>query len=268
MVIYGFEALKTFNNNVWHHYGFKKNPLDPTPIGISAEDRTLLVGRDQQTKQFQRLASNGHGIIVIEGNIGVGKTSFVNSMQYDLKENKFLSTYNTIEITEAMEPASMLLSSLSNMVYSLEKDVTVSTLIKPLKEGKRLVDTTLEKGLGGSISILGTGGGLQTSPTVIQPQVNPLSTIMQKFDAWTGDVVERYNYRAASITVDNFDRLSTKNMIEFMNRSRDIVLLRPNMLWVLVGPKGMFSVMEEKAPRVSEVVTGQPIVISSLSLKV
>ena len=190
-------------------------------------------------------------------------------MQYDLKANKFLSTYNTIEITEAVEPASMLLSSLSNMVYSLEKekDASVSTLIKPLKEGKRLVDTTLEKGLGGSISILGTGGGLQTSPTVIQPQVTSLSTIMQKFDAWTNDVVERYHYRAAAMTVDNFDRLSTKNMIEFMNRCRDTVLLRPNVLWVLVGPKGMFSIMEEKAPRVSEVVTGQPIVISPLSLK-
>lgn len=190
-------------------------------------------------------------------------------MQYDLKANNFLSTYNTIEITEAVEPTSMLLSSLSNMIYSLEKEKNEAStsLAKPLKEGKRLVDITLEKGLGGSISILGTGGGLQTSPTVIQPQATPLSTIIQKFDAWTNDAVERYHYRAAAITVDNFDRLSTKNMIEFLNRGRDTVLLRPNMLWILVGPKGMFNELEEKAPRVSEIVTGQPIVISPLSLE-
>ena len=95
-------------------------------------------------------------------------------MQHDLKLNKFLSTYNTIEITETTEPSNMLLSSLSNMVYSLEKeqDPTVSKLIAPLKEGKRLVDTTLEKGWGGRLSILGTGGGLQASPAVIQPQIN------------------------------------------------------------------------------------------------
>lgn len=89
---------------------------------------------------------------------------------------------------------------------------------------------------------------------------------MQKFDAWTREVVERYHYRAAAITANNFDRLPTMNMVEFMNRSRDTVLLRPNMLWILAGPVGMFSIMEDKAPRVSEVVTGRPIVVSPLSL--
>ncbi len=256
-------------HDVWAHLGFTGNPLDPTPLGISDQDRKLLVGRENELQQFMTLSSNIHGVIIIEGNIGVGKTSFVNAAQHDLLKKQFLPSHQTIEVTEATEPSSLILSTLSNLIYSLEKihGSDACTKNPSLKEAKNLVTSTIQSGWGGQISILGTGGGIQRQQTVIHPPAQVLTTMIQKFDEWTQAINREYSHKASIVPINNFDRLSEQELVELMNRYRDLVLQRPNLLWVLIGSIGLFNTLENQARRVSEIVTGQPIILRPLSLR-
>jgi len=257
------------NQDVWSRFGFRANPLDPTPLGISDDDRQLLVGREDELHQFLTLSSNIHGIILVEGNIGVGKTSFVNAAQHDLAKKGFLPSHQTIEVAETTEPSNLILSSLSNLIYSLEKTHGPDACKKdpPLQDGKQLVASTVQSGWGGQISILGIGGGLQRQQTVTTPPAPVLTTMIQKFDEWVNSAVQKHSYKAGIVPINNFDRLSDQELLELVNRSRDLILLRPNILWVLIGKIGMFNMLENQARRVSEIITGQPIVLHPLPLK-
>jgi len=254
--------------DVWKHFGFTGNPLDPRPLGISDLDRQLLVGRDAELRQFMVLSSNLEGAIVVEGNIGVGKTSFVNAAQHDLAEKGFLPSHQTIEVGETTDPSNLILSSLSNLVYSIEKAHGSNACMKDnsLKQGKQLVASTMQGGWGGQLTVLGFGGGLQRQQTVTAPHAPVLATMTQQLDAWMTAARQKYSYKSGITVVNNFDRLADQELVELLNRSRDLVLLRPNMLWVLIGKIGMFSTLETQARRVSEIVTGQPIVLSPLPL--
>jgi hypothetical protein len=256
------------SEDVWKHFGFTGNPLDPRPLRISDHDRQLLVGRDPELHQFTALSSNLQGVIIVEGNIGVGKTSFVNSIQHDLDRKGFLPSHQTIEVGETTEPADLILSSLSNLVYSLEQAHGQNACAKDnaLKQGKQLVATTMQGGWGGQFSILGTGGGLQRQQTVTVPAAPVLTTLTLQLDAWMNAACQKYSHKSGIVVIDNFDRLSDQELLKLLNRSRDVVLLRPNILWVLIGKIGTFTTLETYARRVSEIMTGQPIVLKPLPL--
>jgi hypothetical protein len=257
------------DQGVWQHFGFRSNPLDPRPLAVSHQDRGLMVGRDQENRKFAALSSNDHGVIIVEGNIGVGKTSFVNAAQYDLSKRGFLPSHQTIEVRENMEPSNLVLSALSNLVYSLEmsKGRDANTKDLALREGKQLVANTVKGGWGGQLSILGTGGGVQKQETVEQAPTIIINTAVQKLDQWIERAKEKFSYRAGIVVINNLDRLLDHELIELLNRARDVALLRPDILWTLTGKVGTFTTIEAQARRVSEIITGQPILLNPLTLE-
>ncbi|OLD55945.1 hypothetical protein AUI46_02890 [archaeon 13_1_40CM_2_52_13] len=261
--------MTSLDQGVWQHFGFRSNPLDPRPLSVSHQDRELMVGRDQENRKFAALSSNDHGVIIVEGNIGVGKTSFVNAAQYDLSKRGFLPSHQTIEVRENMEPSNLVLSALSNLVYSLElakgRDANMKDL--SLREGKQLVANTVKGGWGGQLSILGTGGGVQRQETIEQAPTIIINTALQKLDKWIERAKEKFSYRAGIVVINNLDRLLDQELVELLNRARDVALLRPNILWTLIGKVGTFTTIEGQARRVSEIITGQPILLNPLSLE-
>ena len=108
-------------------------------------------GNIEELKQLKTITSGSSGgISIVEGEIGVGKTSFVNIFQYDKLDNdKFLPSYENIEITET-DPTNFMLSVLSNMISNLEQVVERKLLMKydEYKNAKMFVDTTIESGSG------------------------------------------------------------------------------------------------------------------------
>lgn len=260
--------------NIWEDLGFTGNPYDQRALAITPEDRKLLINRTGELQALSTLANAGKGIIIVEGGIGVGKTSLVNAMQHDLlhqKKNKILPSFQKIELTkDNTEPKNFILSTFSNMIFSLEK-LTDTDLIKRggiLKEGKLLVAQTIQSGLSGNLQAFGFGAGISRSSTANPPAAVTLPTILNTMDKWSEYVLRNTEYDGpAVIPVNNMDILDDQAIVEFLNSMRDTMVDRPNILWVLIGRKGLFSLLESKARRVSEIITGQPVVLSPLSLQ-
>ncbi len=76
--------------NLWERYGFTGNPFDTRALSLSSEaplsiknaylERPADVDADNLMTNFLR--NPGGGRILVEGNAGVGKTTFVNRHRY------------------------------------------------------------------------------------------------------------------------------------------------------------------------------------------
>lgn len=259
--------------NMWEDLGFTGNPYDQKALSVTPEDRKLLINRTIELQTLSTLANAGKGIIIVEGGVGVGKTSLVNAMQYDLlhqKKNKILPSFQKIELTQDnIEPKNFILSTFSNMIFSLEK-LTNTDLAKQsgiLREGKLLVAQTVQYGLAGNLQAFGFGAGISKSPSVNPPAAVTLPSILNTMDKWVQYVSKNTDYDGpAVIPVNNMDVLDDQEIVAFLNSMRDTLIDRPNMLWILIGRKGLFSLLESKARRVSEIITGQPVILQPLSL--
>jgi hypothetical protein len=87
-------------------------------------------------------------------------------------------------------------------------------------------------------------------------------------DRWIQHVSKNTLYDGpVVIPVNNMDILEDDDILSFLNSMRDTMIDRPNTVWVLIGRKGLFSMLESEARRVSEIITGQPVVLEPLSLQ-
>jgi hypothetical protein len=76
--------------NLWERYGFRDNPFDTRALSLSPGSllsvADAFVGRAMTSPESNLmtnfLRSSGGGRVVVEGDVGVGKTTFVN---YHLK---------------------------------------------------------------------------------------------------------------------------------------------------------------------------------------
>lgn len=75
---------------IWSRYGFRGNPFDTAALSASAGAllpvSKAIVGRDMESTESKMLSgvlrSGGGGRAVVEGDVGVGKTTFVNYHRY------------------------------------------------------------------------------------------------------------------------------------------------------------------------------------------
>src|SRR5688572_22714477 len=69
--------------SLWQRLGFGENPYFTTPIQVDAEGLELFVGRGSEIRRLiSKWDEKERSITVVGGNIGTGKTSFLNVCQY------------------------------------------------------------------------------------------------------------------------------------------------------------------------------------------
>ena len=257
-------------DSFWEELGLTDNPYDPRPLTISKEGRKLFVGRNKELSQLNSLVSGKKGgIVIIEGNVGVGKTSFVNIFQHDKwKKNKYLPSFEKIGLVENVDSVNFMLSVFSNMIHNLERaDNTDAYKRHPIhKQAKSLIATTIEKGYGGQFSVLGTGGGISQQKSISQPVAIVLPSIVDMMNKWIQFVIDKMGYPAILVPIDNLDIIQESGIVEFLNRMRDTLIERSSVWWILIGKIGLFSLLERETHRVSEIITGKPIILQPLTL--
>ncbi|PKK85251.1 MAG: hypothetical protein CVT48_06285 [Thermoplasmata archaeon HGW-Thermoplasmata-1] len=259
-------------SDIWQEFGFKSNPYNPMPLKLTEEDARLFVGREKEAREFETIISSMKGgAMIVEGRIGVGKTSFVNIQEYRIwkgraKTPRLLPTFETILLTEETDAVTFMLSSLSNALYALmkihgEKKIKRNPVFK---EALTMISQTLQTSFGLQAAAAGFGGGITKSVTITSPLATVMPTILSMTDGFVSEL-RRSGYEGVIIRVNNIDTLNERVVIEFLSQIRDIALVRPGLIWVLMGSEGLFSSIEKNMRRVSEIITGTPVLIKPLS---
>jgi hypothetical protein len=253
------------------HYGFKRNPYDPSPLGLEEEDSELFVGREKEGLGFRAfLESFDRGALLVEGGTGVGKTSFVNVQEFrsgtGAHPGKLLPTQQPIQLASTLSPTEFLLSVVSNVLSSLQKEIPKVERSVAYRKLSLAVTQSLIKTRGWEVSVAGFGAGTSSEVVVSNPLLVLLPAVSQLADS-AARLAQESGYGRIVVNVNNLDVVDPQALISFLDLTRDLTLTRSSFLWVFIGPVGIRSLIAQRTRRVSELIRTDPILLPPLSLK-
>jgi hypothetical protein len=253
------------------HYGFHRNPYDPSPLGVEEGDSELFVGRSKEGLVFRTfLESFDRGALFVEGGVGVGKTSFVNVQEYrsgrGAVPRSLLPTRQPIQLASTLSPTEFLLSVLSNVLNSLQRTIPRVERAPRFRKLSSAVAQSIVKTRGWEVSAAGFGGGITTDATVSNPLLVLLPAVSELLDE-AAKLATEFGYHRLAVNVNNLDVIDGRTLVSFLDITRDYTLTRAPFLWIFIGPIGSRAMVAQRSRRVSELVRSDPIWLPPLTLK-
>jgi len=270
--------------NLWERFGFRDNPFDTRALSLSTNAllpiTKAFVGRDEESEE-SRVMTNffrnpGGGRVVVEGDVGVGKTTFVNYHRYLWEKeakDKLLTPASEISVFSTWTAQEFLISALGSLVnrFMLLKGEEWVHKHKLLSKIASLTHVYIEQNLqmSGNLTLFGFGGGggfgKETqihTPNVAIPQL--LDYLNQ-----LGDVVREEGFCGVILHFDNLELISYRDpegLRRFFDEIRDL-LQTPGFYFVFVAPTGFFQEIIVPLERVRSIFFGQPIYLPPLMLE-
>jgi hypothetical protein len=257
--------------NLGSHYGFHRNPYDPSPLAIESGDSDLFIGREKEGLLFRTfLESFDRGAIFVEGGTGVGKTSFANVQEYRSGRGahgaRLLPTLQPIQLASTLNPTEFLLSVVSNVLSSLQYASPSVQKEASFRKLSLSVNQSLIRTRSWEITAAGFGGGTGTQVTTSNPLLVLLPYVSDLLDQAARLSVDRGFHRIV-VNVNNLDVIDPQNLVSFLDSTRDLTLTRTPFLWVFIGPIGGRALVAQRSRRVSELIRTDPVWLPPLSLK-
>ncbi len=253
------------------HYGFLRNPYDPSSLTADAEDSTLFVGREDEGSAFRTfLRSFDRGGLVVEGGTGVGKTSFVNVQEYRVGRNTgstaLLPIRQPIELASTLSPVEFLLSVTSNVLSSLQASRPRVSREPEFRRLSLAVSQSIQQSRGWELHAAGFGGGWTSGTSVSNPLLVLLPRVSEDLDH-VARLATRLGVEKIVVNVNNLDVVDVQHLVTFFDVTRDLTLTRAPFLWVFLGPVGSRARLAQKTRRVSELLRSDPVRLAPLSLE-
>ena len=266
----------------WQQFGLRRNPYDTNPLleGSELSIDEAFVGRDMERRFLDDIIlSEARSCVVVEGDVGVGKTSLVNFHKFTWKKNRkskqLFSFRREIEISLALlNKKSFLLELLGSVIREI-------TLLDPvlvldneeLQRVVRLLDVSQDVSLSGGFTVAGFGGQAGRGVVTSHPLVIPITTLEQyligllKFICSSSIADNRYS--GLIVHVNNFDFVLADAEVRhqvstFFHEIRDL-LQTADIHWVFIGPYRFFADHIAHSRRVKSIFYSSPLVVKPLS---
>jgi len=268
--------------NLWERFGFRDNPYDTRALSFS--ERALLpitkafIGRDMESSESHIITNffrnPGGGRVVIEGDVGVGKTTFVNYHRFLWEreaQDRLLTPSSEISVYSTWNANAFVMSVLGSLVsrFLILKGKEWVHSHEVLSEVEALTHVYIERSLrwSGSLTVLGTGmGGSRAAerttniPDVGMPQL--IGYLEQ-----LASLAHEEDFSGITLHFDNMELLMQADpeaLGRFFDEIRD-VLQTPHYYFVFVAPTGFFQTVIAPRERVRSIFFGQPIAVPPLS---
>jgi len=270
--------------NLWERFGFRDNPFDTRALSLTTESRLSVakafVGRDKGSSESSLmtnfLKNPTGGSIVVEGDVGVGKTTFVNYHRYVWEKKaktKLLTPASEISVQGGWGAHEFLISILGSLAGRLALEMERRDIERDqlFNEVYALTKVLIKewKNYGGGVSIFGTGANYSSSQSLIlkvgEVTVETLKEYLRKL---LKRVLDK-GYAGIIFHIDNLElvrRRDPSHLSNFFDEVRDI-LQEPNIHFVFVGYTGMFQEVIAPVERVESIFV-QPIHLPALDLTV
>ncbi len=252
--------------NIWELYGVRENPFTTNPILVKGGTlpQECFVGREEQIKRLKRiLGSRGGSRTLVYGDVGVGKTSFVNIVRAQAVDAGYFTPFKEITVHADWGPDQFILNTLEAFYATLRmvgdsKPVSDETLRKltVLIEFESPNQQSAGLTLGPVGASYGTG--------MAAAQVRPTLTLYRLF-AELVEEIRQHTRKEIVIHCNNLENLPTEHLRGLFNQLRDFIQT-PHVHFIFVGNQSVhasFQVM----PRVSSILTDTPIQIGNLAIE-
>jgi len=251
-------------NNIWELYGLKENPFSTSPLLVKGGTIPIdsFVGRIEELKRISRLfGSRGGSRILVYGDVGLGKTTFVNVARYNATKAGFFTPFKEIATQSDWDANSFILNTLSAIYSSIkivEKKIIDDKIFKKLES---VVDFgVIDKSFG--IDVAGFGGNY--SQTIRNPQVISQYTLQTFFQELVDEIAMKTE-KDIIIHYNNLELIPEKKLRTIFENLGDFFQTK-NVHFIFVGNLTTHSIIQSM-PRLSSIMSDTPIVINELSLK-
>ncbi len=256
--------------NIWELYGLKSNPFFTEPLlvfGGNVDLKIGFVGREEELRRLQNVIYGAGGTrVLVSGDVGVGKTTFVNYIRAIASQNGFFTTLKEIAVQPDWNGVDFILNTLSSIYHTIKirndlKQSIIST--ENFNKLQLLVDIVEKKDKEYGISILGIGGNYGSNTNLSIPSTNIHS--LQTFFEEIVNEIKRSGYKELIFHYNNLDILETSQLQKLFNSIRDFIQTK-EVNFIFIGDLTVPTAINQ-IKRVSSIMTETPIILGGLSIK-
>ena len=255
--------------NVWSGFGLKASPffnqpLEPDP-GHPTRPITLFMGRDEETRLLTNRVMGGRSSVsLVTGKYGVGKTTFLHHMEYELGQDG--SVYvppAPVRLTSSTSPEVLGAEVLRRLVGAVDQVDTLRDMkgSRVYKDADRTVNNVDR--VTASISVLGIGGGM--GRTADAPPFPIHDTITLAHELASRIQRERPEQKIL-LHLDNlenvYDPMDPSPAWRMFRDVRDLLQL-DGVHFLMAGGSDFYRSVIQKEEKVSDVV-GMPVILHPL----
>ncbi len=258
------------NSTIWELYGLKTNPFFTNPLLLFGGDidlRVGFVGREEETRRLRNIIyGNNSSRILVSGDVGVGKTTFVNYMRALASQDKFFTTLKEIAVQPEWSGADFMLNTLSAIynTIKLRNDIDPSIIDKDLfRKLELLVDIVENKDKNFSLNVGVLGGGYGTTSNINLPSTNIHS--LQIFFEQIVKEIKKSSYKGIILHYNNLEILETTELFNLFQSIRDFIQSK-DVHFVFIGDLAVPRVVSQ-IKRVNSVMSDTPIILGNLTIK-
>lgn len=250
--------------NVWEFYGLRENPFSTSPLLVQGGTIPVesFVGRADQLKRLGRIfGSAGGSRTVVYGDVGVGKTSFVNVARRKALDIGFFTPFTEIAVQADWDAYRFVLNTLSGIYSTLKLINNRPVADGTFKKLESLMEIMVEERSIG-LTVMGFGGNYGAQRKT--PQQIPVATLNDFFRNIIVEINERTK-KEVIIHYNNLELLAEESIRDLFSNLRDF-LQTPGVHFVVVGNTYVNSVIQS-LPRVSSIFNDTPIHIENLGIE-
>lgn len=248
--------------DIWELYGLQSNPFSTSPILVKGGNIPLecFIGREDQMKQLGKiLGSKGGSRNLVYGEVGVGKTSFVNVVRHYAIEKGFFTPIKEIAIQSDWTPDEFILNTLSGIFTTIRL-----MKVKPVnKETYSKLESLLDIGFSDkniNLEIFGIGGGYGIDRKMTG---NVTSFALSNFFAQLcQEIVEKTGHEII-IHYNNLELITEKDIKKLFENLRDFFQTE-GIHFIFVGNLTVKSYFQSM-PRFSSIMTDAPVNIETFT---
>jgi hypothetical protein len=256
---------------IWERLGFRDDPYTTGHLPVAGWSEELFVGRQaDRLRLTEFLRAYPAGWTMVEGRPGVGKTSFVNVVLWELfRAGQRFPLGTVVEVPGGATREAFLLTVLSALVESCRERFGEAELkhARPYLNAEQAVSQIIREAGQASLSAsafgVGAGFGRGRSTSVSAPLGVTANALLELLRPLVQELRSR-GLGGVVVPVDNLDVLPAVEVIGFLNSIRDITRAVADVHWVFIGSDGLFGILEREMRRLSETFTGNPIVLAPL----
>lgn len=250
--------------NIWELYGVRDNPFSTSPLLVKGGSLPIasFVGREELIKRLGKIiSSKGGSRSFVYGDVGVGKTSFVNFVRYKALEQGFFTPFKEIAIQETWSPEDFVLNTLSAIYATLkisEDNPLKPELFEKLESLMAVCTTEVSAG----ISIAGSGANYGRSKKHALKLTN--IGLQSFFEEIIKDIIN-HTKKDIIIHYNNLELLPEARIRHVFDNLRDFFQI-PNVHFIFIGNLTTHGILQS-LPRVSSIFSDTPLHVETLTLE-
>ncbi len=255
--------------NVWNMYGLKGNPFTTDPLSVYGDDLPIkesFFGREKEVEKIKKIIySNKTSRILVYGDIGIGKTTFVNYAKYEAIQSKYFTPLGELGVQYNWTPEDFMFNTVSAVYTAIDRTKTIKDKMPKELMQKLNVLFGTERGysFGGGFEALGTGITAEKSKSFGVPKLNAL-TIKMLFQEIIDELIKQ-GFKGIIIHYNNLELIQEKGenqLKRIMNGIRDFLQIN-GAHFIFVSDKTLYELFQQM-PRVEDIFQ-TPILLNSFN---